>query len=148
MSQAGGAITTKVLRWREASEAERAARLKRPAISHQAELTSGVRATIADVRARGDGAVRALTERFDRVTLPNAKVTAAEIETAVAQVGGQFRADLTEAIRRVSLFHEAQRPQAISVETGVGTRCERRWVPIERVGLFCRLSPMGFPSTY
>ena len=52
------------------------------------DVAAVVRGIIADVRSRGDAALIALTNKFDKagVTQESLKLTAAEIETALGQV--------------------------------------------------------------
>ena len=59
----------------------------------------------------------------------------------------QFISDIQEAIRRVTLFHQAQLPAPLSLETSPGVRCERRFLPIRRVGLYVPGGTAPLPST-
>lgn len=137
----------RILRWKDADTPAREAALKRPAAERSAEVAASVRETILGVRARGDSALRELTERFDRVSLKDARVSAEEFAQARAALSPGIVRDLSEAIRRVSLFHEAQRPGRIDLETSPGVRCERRFLPIRRVGLYVPGGTAPLPST-
>ena len=57
--------------------------LPRPA-DEQERSSGAVAAIIAEVRSEGDDALRSLTERFDRVTVDDLRVPAAEIDAAAA----------------------------------------------------------------
>lgn len=120
---------------------------QRPATARSEELSAAVRSILGEVRRRGDEAVLEFTKRFDRVDLETLQLSAERIAAARAQVGEAMVADLREAIRRLELFHQAQMPEPIDLETSPGVRCERRHLPIERVGLYIPGGTAPLPST-
>src|SRR4051812_28204373 len=65
---------------------------------------------IADVRARGDASLIDTTARFDRLALTpdRLRISAAEIEAAVASVPVAERTALDLAASRIEAFHHAQ----------------------------------------
>lgn len=140
-------MSIQVIRWNECSAESRAAALTRPAMQRSESLSTAVRGIISAVRERGDAALLEYTSRFDRVSLASLKVSPAEIETARSAVKSGFVGDIEEAIRRVSRFHQAQLPKPMSMETSPGVRCERRFVPIRRVGLYVPGGTAPLPST-
>lgn len=125
-----------VLDWSRLSEKERAAALARPTVVPDADRREKVAAILADVRARGDAAVREYAKRFDGAELEELAVPAAQIEAAWKSIGADVRTALTSAAARIELFHKAQLPAAVSVETAPGVSCERRWLPLDAVGLY------------
>ena len=62
-----------------------------------AEVLGVAQRIIDDVKARGDEALLDYTAQFDRATLTDLRVTEAEIELAVAEVGDEFLASIAEA---------------------------------------------------
>jgi histidinol dehydrogenase len=122
--------------WNAASEAERAAQLRRPAAVPDAQRRAAVAAIVADVRARGDAAVRELTRRFDGAEIDALAVPAAELDRAWDSVGADVRAALSSAAARIEAFHKAQAPAPVSLQTEPGVFCERRFLPLEVVGLY------------
>jgi histidinol dehydrogenase len=88
---------------------------------------------VADVRSRGDAALVEWTERFDGPRRTGFRVPANDIATA------EIDADVLDALRRmigaVRSFSEAQRPADTSVEAAPGIVSERRWLPLDAVGL-------------
>jgi histidinol dehydrogenase len=110
--------------------------VSRPAIMPDAERRLRVAEIVKEVRAGGDAAVRACTLRFDKVDVERLVVPAAEIEAAWKAVGEDVKAALAAAAGRIEQFHAAQLPAAISVETAPGVLCERRWLPLDAVGLY------------
>jgi histidinol dehydrogenase len=133
--------------WNTLDEAARAAALARPAQSRSPSLRTGVEAIIADVRARGDDALRELTSRYDGTTLDALAVTAEEFDAAEARLAPELKAAVREAAERIERFHRAAAPAPVSVETAPGVRVERVLRPIRRVGLYVPAGGAPLPST-
>ena len=64
------------------------------------DALASVRAVIADVRSRGDAALRDLTERFDGCRIDDLRVPAREVAAALDGVPGEPRQALEYAARR------------------------------------------------
>jgi histidinol dehydrogenase len=94
-----------------------------------------------------DAVLSKFTQQFDQVALDSLQVTHQEIQDAYRQVSSNTLTALKEAIRRVTLFHEAQIPKRIDLETSPGVRCERRFLPVSRVGLYVPGGTAPLPST-
>ncbi|NLZ18961.1 MAG: histidinol dehydrogenase [Bacteroidales bacterium] len=95
-----------------------------------------VEAILKRVREQGDEALRALSLEIDGRPLEAIEVGAEEIREAQARVGEPVKRAVAQAEANIRAFHEAQRPQEISVQTAPGVRCIQRPVPIARVGLY------------
>jgi histidinol dehydrogenase len=106
-----------------------------------------VRPLCEDVRRRGSVAIRELTERFDGVDLPQARVPQQRLQAALAELDPQVRAALEEAVRRARLVHEAQRRHEVTVEVVEGGRVTERWLPVRRVGLYVPGGLVAYPSS-
>jgi len=115
---------------------QKAVELPRPKVAPDAERRARVAEIMADVRGRGDAAVIEWTSRLDKAELKSLEVPAAEIEAAWSAIGEEVRGALTSAAARIERFHKAQLPAAVSVETAPGVLCERRWLPLDAVGLY------------
>src|SRR6202035_2769241 len=74
-----------------------------------AKTRATVEGIIADVRARGDRAVRALSERFDNWSPASFRLSAGEIRELVAQVSPQTIDDIKFAQAQIRNFAEIQR---------------------------------------
>jgi histidinol dehydrogenase len=133
--------------WNTLNEAERDAALARPAQSRAEELRHGVEQIIADVRTRGDAALRELSARYDRCTLDALEVSDAEFASAEAKLAPELKAAIREAAARIEAFHAAAAPQPVGVNTAVGVRVERVLRPINRVGLYVPAGTAPLPST-
>ena len=100
---------------------------------------------VADVRERGDAAVREWTERFDGARPDGFCVSAERI--AAAQVEPDVLAALRSMIDAVRSFNAAQRPADTSVEAATGIVSERRWVPLDAVGVCVPSGRAPLPSS-
>ena len=106
------------------------------AVAETRELHDTVAAIIADVRSRGDEALREMAARFDGVQLGSLKVTPDEIAEAVDAVPHELKNAIAVAAKNISRFHKAQRMEEIVVETVPGVTCRQKAVPITLVGLY------------
>jgi histidinol dehydrogenase len=91
-----------------------------------------VEAILADVRQRGDEALRDWARQLDGA------------EPERAQSAGDVPDELLVLADRVRDWHELQRPQDIRLEVEPGVELERRWVPLDSVGIYV---PRGLVST-
>jgi len=104
---------------------------------------------IADVRARGDEAVLALTEKFDRLSLTpqTMRFSEAEIEAECAKVSVEDRAALELAAERIRAYHARQLPEDAEWTDAVGARLGWRWTPIAAAGLYVPGGLASYPSS-
>ncbi|MEO6801519.1 MAG: histidinol dehydrogenase [Rhodanobacter sp.] len=137
----------KRLDWNALDEAGRREALARPAQSRAHELRQGVGQIIADVRERGDVALRELSAKYDHCTLDALAVDETEFVAAEAALDPALKAAIREAAGRIELFHRAAAPQPVAVETAPGVRVERMLRPISRVGLYVPAGSAPLPST-
>jgi histidinol dehydrogenase len=133
--------------WRALDEATRAQLLTRPTRSLAAGVKARVEEVMADVAARGDVALRVLTEHYDGVSLEAFEVGPAERDAALAAVGPELRAAIDEAAARIEAFHRAGMPRPYALDTAPGVRCERVLRPIDPVGLYVPAGSAPLPST-
>src|SRR5690242_3469291 len=84
-----------------------------------AQVRAAVENVIADVRARGDVAVRELSNKFDRWNPESFRLTPAAIEEIMASLPNHVIADLQFAQAQIRNFAEQQRAalRDIEVET-------------------------------
>ncbi len=89
---------------------------------HQAGVRETVSSVIADVRERGDAAVREYSEKFDGWSPANFRLEAEEIEKIVASVPEQVIADIRDVQQRVRGFaqHQLASLRDFEVETEPG----------------------------
>ena len=135
------------LQWSTLEEAARNAALLRP-VQQVAEATrASVAGLIEEVRNGGDSALRAITLRFDKVSLENFEVSDAEFSAAESEVAPELKLAMQQAAARIEAFHQAGMVQPYTVETAPGVVCERVVRPIRRVGLYVPAGSAPLPST-
>ena len=111
------------------------------------DVDAAVDEVIAQVRERGDAALRDYTKRFDGVELTALTVSQAELDAAWDAVDADFLETLRQAAENIRAFH-AQQIRTGYVCTGEGGAVMgQRYAPIERVGICVPRSPRAFPST-
>lgn len=112
------------------------------------EVERKVTEIIEAVRARGDAAVRELTEQFEGRSPRDGsyEIPRAVWQAAADGVDGRVRAALAEAARRIRAFHERQVEAGYSMDAG-GARLELRVDPLARVGLYVPGGTARYPSS-
>ena len=107
---------------------------------------AAVRAIIADVRARGDDALRDLTERFDGVVPASLRVPAADLDRALAGLDPDLRRSLESAAAGIADFQRSQVGAEHDYRRGgLHIRDLRR--PVDRAGLYVPGGRAVYPST-
>jgi sulfopropanediol 3-dehydrogenase len=103
-----------------------------------AKVKATVEGILADVRARGDKAVRELSERFDKWSPPSFRLSAEEIRALVAKVPAQTIEDIKFAQAQIRNFAQIQRASMkdVEVETLPGVVLGHRHIPVESVGCY------------
>jgi sulfopropanediol 3-dehydrogenase len=108
-----------------------------PDTQDTATIAATVAQVLADVRSRGDAAVRDYAQRFDGVDVAF-EVTAADRAAALAALDPQTRADTEFAIANVRRFAEAQLATILPLDVEIlpGVHMGHRVIPIGRVGCY------------
>ena len=115
--------------------------------AEQRQARDRVDAILSAVRERGDAAIQEFTERFDGFRPDTIAVPFKELETAGATLPVNLRDALDLAHRRITDFHQRQRPADLSVTGPHGEQIGRRWRPVERAGLYIPGGRAAYPST-
>ena len=100
---------------------------------------------LADVRRRGDVAVRAWSRKLDGTVAR--EVTRAELRAGWRATPRDVRSAIVAAIGRVRLVAEAQVPRPFVVNVEPGVRIEQRVAPLARVGCYVPGGRYPLPST-
>ena len=111
------------------------------------EVPGAVAGIIADVRERGDVAVRALTERFDGARLDSLFLDGARWDALAAQCPAAVREALELAHRRVRAFHAPQLPPSYSMELADGGVLRSLVIPLRRAACYVPGGRAAYPST-
>jgi len=100
------------------------------------QLNETVAAVLADVRQRGDAAVRDYELKFDKAQLHGLAVTEQEMDEAEQLVTNELRDAIILAHHNIKVFHISQRFVGQKIKTQEGVVCWQKSVAIERVGLY------------
>ena len=100
------------------------------------KLNDTVASVLADIKKRGDDAVKGYELKFDHVDLPTLAVTQEEMDEAEKLVSAELKAAIQLAHYNIHTFHEAQKFRTKKVETQPGVVCWQKSVAIEKVGLY------------
>ena len=116
-------------------------------IQAEEDVSTAVDAVLAEVKANGDAALYAYTERFDGVSLTDLQVSEAEMDIAWDSLDPDFIKTLEMAAENIRQFHQLQVHQDFRLEKDGGIVMGQRYTPIEKVGICVPCSPVAFPST-
>lgn len=120
-----------------------ARKLKSPAVGATASFAASqkvaeiVKTVIDDIRANGDQAVRAYSEKFDKWSRPQGfKLSDDEINEAISKVPAQTIEDIKTVQHNVRVFAQAQREciKDLEIETQPGVFLGHRNNPIHTAG--------------
>ncbi len=100
------------------------------------KLNDTVSTVLADIKARGDEAVREYEQKFDHAALTSLAVSEEEMDEAERQVSNDLRDAIILAHHNIKVFHISQRFVGQKVKTQEGVVCWQKSVAIERVGLY------------
>lgn len=116
-------------------------------IRAEADVEAVVDGIIADVRARGDEALREYAKKFDSADLDSLLVTKAEIDEAFAAVGEDFLTTLRMAAANIRAFHEHQVHKDFVINDTPGVVLGQKYTPIEKAGVYVPGGTAAYPST-
>jgi histidinol dehydrogenase len=100
-----------------------------------------VRKILADVRKRGDAAVREYTQKFDGVSPRDFSLT------SLPAIPREQAEALRAAHERIRAFHEKQRQESWQFTEADGTRLGQRLTALGRVGLYVPGGKAAYPSS-
>ncbi|TDQ43325.1 histidinol dehydrogenase [Tepidicella xavieri] len=108
---------------------------------------------LADVKARGDAAVLAYTQRFDGLSaasLTELELTQAELKAAFDGLPPAQRDALQQAADRIRRYHEAQKKasgESWTYRDEDGTLLGQKVTPLDRVGIYVPGGKAAYPSS-
>ncbi len=136
MMDANSSYFSKPIDWNAITPLEREAALRRPAVALGEAIAATVTGILADVKARGDAALRDFSAKFDRVEVKNWQVSEADMDAAWDRATPEFRCALQRAADNIRRFHEAEKLEPVTVETMPGITCTQVTRPIGKIGLY------------
>ncbi|WP_066374839.1 histidinol dehydrogenase [Anabaena sp. CA = ATCC 33047] len=111
------------------------------------DVSGTVRDILADVKARGDVAVKEYTSRFDHFHPETLRLDASFIAEQAAKCPADVKAALEIAAARISSFHQKQLPQDIGYTDTVGVKLGLNWVSLTQVGIYVPGGRASYPSS-
>lgn len=112
-----------------------------------AQTVAGI---IADIRSRGDAALLAYTNRFDRRSLKDAsslEVPATALAAARTRIAPALREALESAARRIESYHLRQRQESWQYLDEDGTLLGQRITPLDSAGVYVPGGKASYPSS-
>lgn len=125
-----------IIDWNGCSADQQRQLLTRPAISASDSISKTVAEILDNVKANGDAALREYSAKFDKTTVAALQVSEAEIAAAGERLSDELKQAMAVAVQNIETFHNAQKLQAVDVETLPGVRCQQVTRPIASVGLY------------
>src|SRR6201997_3304580 len=106
--------------------------------ANDAKVRATVEGILSDVETRGDAALRELSEKFDKWSPENFRLSASEIEAAMAKVAPQDIEDIRFAQAQVRNFAQKQREciKDLEVETLPGVILGHKNIPVNSIGCY------------
>ena len=110
-----------------------------------------VRAVVTDiienVKSKGDEALFAYCEKFDKAKLTALAVTPEEIQEAVDSIEPRFLDILTRAAENIRAFHSRQVRNSFVLNDTPGVVMGQKIIPVDRAGLYVPGGTAAYPST-
>ncbi len=100
------------------------------------QLNATVAAVLADVKERGDEAVKEYEAKFDKAVLTSLAVTEQEMDEAEQLISNDLKDAIILAHHNIKVFHISQRFVGQKIKTQEGVTCWQKSVAIEKVGLY------------
>jgi histidinol dehydrogenase len=111
------------------------------------DVSGTVREILADVKVRGDEAIREYTSRFDHYHPTSLGLS----QDAIAHHAQLCPADVTTALKvaaeRITAFHQRQLPQNIAYTDAAGVNLGLNWVALSTVGIYVPGGRASYPSS-
>ncbi|NJN28528.1 MAG: histidinol dehydrogenase [Cyclobacteriaceae bacterium] len=109
--------------------------LERP-VKRLKNIKKTVKPILKNVKLKGDRALIKYTLEYDHVQIDNLVVSPEEIQYACEQLSEGLKNAIHLAAENIRKFHAAQIGSPLEVETMPGVVCQRKSVPIEKIGLY------------
>ena len=120
---------------------------KRTNVENNDQINNTVKTILGEVKKDGDKAVRKYTLKFDGFNPTNLEVTKAETLEAWNSIDQSLKEALINAKERIEQFHLKEIPQSFSITGIFGETVQRKWLPVNRAGLYIPGGRAAYPST-
>ncbi len=116
-------------------------------LDNNEEVNAIVKKIIEDVKNQGDEALKKYTLKFDGFNPSPLSVSKKEIQKAWETTNKPLQEALKNAKDRIERFHEKEMPQSFSIKGIYGEDVQRKWLPVQRAGLYVPGGRASYPST-
>jgi histidinol dehydrogenase len=111
------------------------------------KIEEEVRQVLAQVKERGDQALREYTEKWDGVTIDHLLVSPEEMVRAKSQVSPELLSIMEEAAANIREFHQLQKRQDYELKKEAGVLLGQKTLPLGRVGIYVPGGTASYPSS-
>ncbi|CDL79065.1 histidinol dehydrogenase [Xenorhabdus cabanillasii] len=136
-----------IIRWQECTPEQQQILLTRPAVTASEDVARTVKQILETVKERGDEVLRELSQHLDNTAVNTIQISVDEISAATKRLAPEIKQAMQQAMNNIRLFHEAQKPTVVEVETIPGVYCQQITRPIDSVGLYIPGGSAPLPST-
>ncbi|QNT78655.1 histidinol dehydrogenase [Entomobacter blattae] len=117
--------------------------------NNTSSVSEQVREILTEIRHKGDTALFAYTQQFDKVAISETtlRVKDTEILDAWNSLSSSLREALILAAQRIESFHKTQIPENIKYTDQAGVLLGMKWLPLDAVGLYVPGGKAAYPSS-
>ena len=116
-------------------------------LENNEEINKTVKQILEDVKNKGDEALKHYTLKFDGFNPEPLNVSEQEIEKAWETTTKPLQKALKNAKHRIEKFHEREIPESFSLKGLYGEDVQRKWLPVQRAGIYIPGGRASYPST-
>ena len=116
-------------------------------LENNEEVNTLVRKILEDVKNQGDEALKKYTLKFDGFNPSPLSVSKKEIQKAWETTNKPLQEALKNAKNRIEKFHEKEIPKSFSLKGMYGEDLQRKWLPVQKAGLYVPGGRASYPST-
>jgi len=116
-------------------------------LENNEEVNTIVKKILEDVKNQGDEALKKYTLKFDGFNPEPLSVSKKEIEKAWETTNNPLKEALKNAKHKIYKFHEKEIPKSFSIKGLYGEIVQRKWLPVQRAGIYIPGGRASYPST-
>ncbi len=120
---------------------------ERTSLDNNDEINSLVKNILQDIKDDGEAALKKYTLKFDGFDPTPPLIEESELKSAWDSTDINLQRALLNAKERIEEFHRKQIPQSFSIKGLLGDSVQRRWMPVNRAGLYIPGGRAAYPST-
>ncbi|VUX19642.1 Histidinol dehydrogenase [Streptococcus pasteurianus] len=111
------------------------------------DVDDAVRQILEDVKENGDNALKAYSEKFDKITLDNFEVGKELVDQAFEEIDAEVLEALKNAKANIESYHKQQLEKGFEDQPTEGVVRGQLIRPIERVGVYVPGGTAAYPSS-